>query len=419
MRVDHVVTAFPRDEGDVITPWMVELLRASRERGTDARVLAPAYRGLGDHRIRGIPVRRFRYAPASWERLSHEETVPDRVRRRPLWGLLVPPYLAGGTAAAWQVGREAPDVVHVHWPFPHALFGAASRAASGGRTAVVCSFYAVGLNWVDRRMPWLRPFLRWSARTADAVTANSSRTARLVQRITGREAEVIPSAAARRMEEVGEGRVPLSGEDPLQILFVGRLVERKGVEHLVRALPLILSEREAELTVVGEGEWEAEIRTAVRESGVEDRVVFEGYVASEELARLYAGCDVFVLPAVVDRKGDTEGLGVVLLEALRFERPVVASDLGGIPDIVKDGMTGWLVPPEDPGALASRILEIASHPEEARRVAREGRRHAERNFSVDRIVTRLHECYERAIARRTGASTDGEDYRSGQAGGST
>lgn len=404
MRVDHVVTAFPRDKDDVITPWMVELLRSSRERGTDARVLAPAYRGLGDHRIRGIPVRRFRYAPARWERLSHEETVPERVRRRPVWSLLVPPYLAAGTAAAWRLGREAPDVVHVHWPFPHALFGAAARAASGGRTALVCSFYAVGLNWVDRRMPWLRPLLRWSARTADAVTANSSQTARLVRRITGREAEVIPSAAARRMEEAGERREPLTAEGPLRLLFVGRLVERKGVEYLVRALPRILSEREVELTVVGEGEWEREIRSAARECGVEDRVTLTGFVPARQLARLYAGCDVFVLPAVVDRKGDTEGLGVVLLEALTFGRPVVASALGGIPDIVKDGATGWLVPPEDPGVLADQILQLAAHPEEARRVAEEGRRHAQRNFSVDRIVSRLHDCYRRAAARRTGGS---------------
>lgn len=411
MRVLHVATAFPRGPDDVITPWLVELLRRSRDRGMDARVLAPAYRGSADHEIRGIPVRRFRYAPSGWETLTHEETAPDRVRRSPAHAALVPLYLAGGTLAAWRAGREGPDVVHVHWPVPHALFGAAARAASGGRSALVCSFYAVEVNWVNRRLPWLRPFLRWSIRTADAVTAISTSTARRVEEAGDRRARVVPFAAAVGAGDDGDGspdrdgpgRTPLSGDGPLRLLFVGRLVERKGVEVLVRALPRILEERDARLTVVGEGPRAARIRAAAREAGVDDRVRLTGHLPDRELSREYRECDIFLLPAVVDRKGDTEGLGVVLLEALRFERPVIASRAGGIPDIVEDGATGWLVPPGDPGALADAVLRVAGAPERSRRVAREGRRVVERRFSWDRILGDLEACYRDAReARRAG-----------------
>lgn len=419
MRVAHVVTAFPRHEDDVITPWLVELVRRSRLRGWDAEVVAPAYRGGGAREVEGIPVRRFRYAPAPWETLTHEETAPDRVRRSPRHAALVPFYLAGGLRAAWALGRGRPDVVHVHWPVPHALFGAAARAASRGRSALVCSFYAVEVNWVEDSLPWLRPFLRWSVRTADAVTAISTATAESVRRAGGRSPRVIPFAAAVEgpdgegdddgTEGTGvaegdpaDGRVPLSGET-LRLLFVGRLVERKGVEHLVRALPRVLERRDAELTVVGEGEWEPRIRRAAREAGVEDRVRLTGYLSREELSRAYRRCDIFVLPAVVDSKGDTEGLGVVLLEALRFGRPVVASNVGGIPDIVEDGRTGWLVPPGDPGALARTLLRVAREPEESRRVARRGRAVVEERFSWERILDDLEECYGQARAARGGA----------------
>jgi glycosyltransferase involved in cell wall biosynthesis len=419
MRVVHVVTAFPRDPGDVITPWMVELVRRSRDRGLEAEVLAPAYRGSTDHALGEIPVRRFRYAPAPLETLTHDETTPDRLRRSPAHAALVPPYLAGGALAAWRLGRERPDVIHVHWPMPHALIGAAGRAGSGGATALVCSYYAVEVNWVTNRLPWLRPFLRWTARTADAVTAISTSTAASVRDVAGRDPVVIPFAAA-----VGDGggaggrdaapgtnggdgeagrRTPLAGDGPLELLFVGRLVERKGVEVLVRALARVVRHREARLTVVGEGSWEPRIRDAVEKAGVGDRVRFTGHVPEDELSRRYRTCDIFVLPAVVDRKGDTEGLGVVLLEALRFERPVIASRVGGIPDIVEDGRTGWLVPPRDPDALAEAVLRVAARPGESRRVAREGRRIVARRFSWDRILDDLERCYRGARRRRRAA----------------
>jgi len=421
MRVVHVVTAFPRHPGDVITPWMVELVRRSRERGLEAEVLAPAYRGDGARELEGIPVRRFRYAPARWETLTHDETVPDRIRRAPAFAALVPFYLAGGTVASVGLGRERPDIVHVHWPMPHALFGAAARWASGGRSALVCSFYSVELTWVSRRMRWLLPFLRWSARTADQVTAISHPTAALVRRLTGTDPLVVPFAAAVGDETesaAGEVRPPLSGGPgaPLELLFVGRLVERKGVEVLVRALPAVLRRRRARLTVVGEGEWEPVIRKAIRQAGVEEQVRLTGYVSSGALARLYRGADLFVLPAVVDRKGDTEGLGVVLLEAMRQGRPVLASRVGGIPDIVADERSGWLVPPGDPDALAEAILRAAADPDRTRAVAREGRRRAAEDFSWERVLDGLEDAYAAALARRSGGAARGGRGRVGERG---
>lgn len=403
MRVVHVVTAFPRHEDDPITPWLVRSLVRLRERGVDAAVLAPSYRGGGATEVEGVPVHRFRYAPAAWETLSHEQTVPDRLRRSPAHAALLPGYLGGGLLAAWTLGRQRPDVVHVHWPVPHALFGAAARAASSGATAVVCTYYSVELSWVER-LPWLRPFLRWTIRTADGVTAISSATAARLRSVVDGPVEVVPFGAALE-PGTGAGPAPETaplGSDEIHLLFVGRLVERKGVHLLVRALPRILERRPVRLTVVGEGEWADRIRTEAETCGVADRVRLEGFVPEAELRRLYAGCDIFVLPAVVDARGDTEGLGVVLLEALRFARPVVASEVGGIPDVVMPGKSGWLVPPGDPEALARRILEVAADPEEARRVGRRGRDWAERRYGWDRITADLIGVYREAIARRRG-----------------
>lgn len=402
MRVVHIATAFPRSDDDIITPWLVSLLEELGKHDLTVEVLAPAYRGGEGGSYRGIRVHRFRYAPAWLETLTHDETVPDRLARRPSYAALLPAYLAGGSLAAIRLGSLRPDVVHVHWPMPHAWFGALLRAASGGHTAVVSSFYSVELSWVERRLPWLTPFLRWSIETADGVTAISSSTADRVRSLSDRPVRVVPFSAALEPPSDRPVRPPLAEGRPLELLFVGRLVERKGVETLVRALPRVLERRPARLTVVGEGEWAPVIRETVMRVGVEPHVRLTGQIRAAELEGLYATADIFALPAVVDRKGDTEGLGVVLLEAMRFGRPVIASSVGGIPDIVRHGHTGWLVAPGDPVALAARILEVADRPSASREVAQQGREWVAKRFGLSRIASELVDCYREAISARRG-----------------
>lgn len=402
LRVAHIATAFQRSADDVITPWLTALLQAQRARGLDVSVLAPSYRGLESHRIGEIEVRRFRYAPRRFETLTHEETVPDRLGHSPAYASLLPFYMIGGTLAALRLGRTRPDVVHVHWPVPHAVFGAAARLASRGRTAMVCTYYSVEIRWIERRMPWLKPLLAWTVRAADGITAISTETAAGIP-AGERSISVVPFASAMEMtSDTAARRTALTSGDPLQLLFVGRLVERKGVEHLVRALRIVRERREAELTVVGEGKWRPVIEKEVRRSGLDAHVTLAGFVSKERLREYYETCDIFVLPAVVDAKGDTEGLGVVLLEALACERPVVASAVGGIRDIVIPGRTGWLTRPGDPGDLADTILALASDPDAARHVARQGRRFAEERFSASRVAESLEKVYRSAIARREG-----------------
>ncbi|MFQ5746462.1 MAG: glycosyltransferase family 4 protein [Gemmatimonadota bacterium] len=400
MRVVHVVTAFPRSEADPITPWLVELVRRERSAGIDATVLAPSYRGGGAEEVAGVPVHRFRYAPAFWERLSHEETVPDRLRRRPAYGALVPGYLAAGMRAAWREGRSGADVFHVHWPMPHALLGTVGRRASAGRSGLVCSYYSVEVSWVRARLPWLRFFLRWTVRTADEVTAISSATARAVHAVSPRPVRVIPYAAALEDDGRPIERAAFSDDGPIRLLFVGRLVERKGVSDLIRALALLRARWPAQLTIVGEGEWELELQRVAAACGVSEDVTFTGRLTRSELEATYEAADIFVLPAVVDAKGDTEGLGVVLLEALRFERPAIGSAIGGIPDIIEPGRTGWLTPPGDPEALAETLESVARRPEEAREMARRGREIVRGRFSWDGVIGATIEVYERAVARR-------------------
>jgi glycosyltransferase involved in cell wall biosynthesis len=398
VRVLYIVTAFPRDADDVITPWLVETVARLRARLIEVEVLAPSYRGLGDQVQRGVRVHRFRYAPAGLERLTHDQPAPDRLRERPYYAALLPGYLAAGTAAAVRLARSGRfDVVHAFWPLPHGVFGVAARRLAG--VPLVSTFFGVELRWLRRELPFLAPVVRAIVRRSDAVTVISSHTrAELLRLVPGAAVRTIPFGAAVAAPAAGGRRPGQRGAGGgFELLFVGRLVERKGVEVLLRALARLSSGAPVRLTVVGGGPLRRELEVRAEALGVAGSVHFTGFVPAEEMADHFGAADALVLPAVEDAKGDVEGLGVVLVEALTHGLPVIASASGGIPDIVRDGVTGLLVPPGDEVALAAAITRLRDDAALGARLAAAGREHVARHFSWQRIVDGLIEVYAEVV----------------------
>ncbi len=392
MKVLHVVTSFPRREGDVITPWLVETLKRLRIKGIDARILTSSYKGLKNQIVDGIPVQRFRYCFKAWENLTHEEHAPDRMKKGILYKILPFFYILAGCAATLSaVRRESFDIVHIHWPFPHALFGYLAKKAGGVK--IVTTFYGVELRWVKTKMPFFKSFLRWGIGFSDKVTAISSYTAREVRELGPDDevpVEVIPYTITVTAKLNQQPQVkPLL---PL-VLYVGRLVERKGVEYLIRAFAEVVREVPSELVIVGKGPDQERLHQVTEGLNLSHKVHFKGWVSQDELEQLYNQCNVFVLPAIIDSKGDTEGLGVVLLEAMSYMKPVVASNLGGITDIVKDRDTGLLVNEKDTHGLSEAIKAALTNPALAESLGKRGYEHVQKHFNWEKIVSQWTALY--------------------------
>jgi glycosyltransferase involved in cell wall biosynthesis len=396
LRILHVTTAFPRSSDDVIVPWLVELLKQQRAVGYEVEVLTSAYKGGGGDSHEGIPVHRFRYFPARWEDLTHEEAASDRMRRSLIHRVLPLFYVAGGMWASWRLARRRRfDIVHVHWPVPHVLLGWTARRASRGQARLVSSWYGVEVRLVQRSLPWLRSFVRWALTTSDAVVAISSFTARELAGFAAVPVRVIPYTIG--FPEVQTSRQPAE-EGSFRILFVGRLVQRKGVTHLIEAVRRMPTELHARLIVIGDGPERGTLADQVRSNGFEGQVDIRGRVPEGDLREAYAACDVFVLPSIVDERGETEGLGVVLLEAMSYGIPVVGSDIGGITDIIENEESGLLVPPADAEQLAHALERLAREPALAARLGAAGLRRVRAEFGWPGIMRKWAECY--------GAQTD-------------
>lgn len=398
MKILYIVTAYKRHEDDVITPWLVETIERLRADGVEVEVLAPSYRGRRSQTVGGVRVHRFRYAPARFEDLTHDQTAPDRIRSRPAYLALVPGYVAAGSLAAARIARRGGfDAVHVHWPIPHALLGFAARFAA--RVPVICTFHGVELTWTRRQLRPLVPLLRWIIRRADAVTANSTYTADMIRALCDREVHRIPFGSSVDVSaENGAG--PTNDSAGCSLLFVGRLVERKGVRYLLDALGRARARVRVELRIVGDGPLRESLEAYARTAGVEDIVTFEGFVDDATLRDRYRSCDALVLPAIVDDKGDTEGLGVVLIEALAHGKPAIASRAGGIIDVVKDDQTGLLAEPGDAASLADAIVRLAESPELRARLGARGRALVRDEFSWETVIPRLEQLYEDVVSER-------------------
>jgi glycosyltransferase involved in cell wall biosynthesis len=189
----------------------------------------------------------------------------------------------------------------------------------------------------------------------------------------------------------GEGREADSADRGRNLLTVGRLVEKKGIDTLIRALALLQQSDGGgwSLQVVGDGPFRASWESLAAELGCATRVEWLGAKDNEEVRRLMGRAGVFVLPCRADSQGDRDGIPVVLMEAMASGLPAVAGDLPAIRELVEDGVTGRLVEGGSSDQLARVLRELAEDAPLRRRLAQEGRRRVEAEFSLSENVQRL------------------------------
>jgi glycosyltransferase involved in cell wall biosynthesis len=393
LRICVIGSTYPRFHDDPVVPWLRESVARLARRGHEVTVVAPAFEGLESHAIDGVRVLRFRYAPRGIESLTHDEGAPSKVRN-PLYKLLAPGYVVSGAAhlLAWSASR-AFDVLHVHWPFPHGLIAEATAAFRGVPRVATCHGSELAMA---RRSPLIAGVLRRSLLQTEVLSCNSSHTLGEIRRLCGRDAAIVPYGST---VDCGRDAYALRpSNDPAILMFSGRLIQRKGIDYLIRALPRVLERRSVELVITGDGERRGEWESLAASLGLTERVRFLGFVTAARLAELYRSCDVYVHPAIFDDNNDTEGLGVVLVEALANRCPVVASEVGGIVDVIHHEKTGLLVPEKDERALADAIVRLLEDRALAAQLASAGAAFAQQHFDWERITDETQALYEQAIA---------------------
>jgi glycosyltransferase involved in cell wall biosynthesis len=351
----------------------------------------------------GIQVSRFPYFyPLRFQRLCYGAGILKNMKESPLAFAQLPFFVLFEMAYAfWIARRKKVDLVHSHWSIPQGLTGLFLRKLFG--VPFVISLHGSDVHGLD--FPLLRALNKKVILDSDACTANSRATAARAQGISGRsDMRIIPMGVDIDFfaKSIGRGSTRNhKGRKDKIILYAGRLIDVKGIEYLVKAFPEVLEKQaNAKLLVVGSGPCKGDLVSLSERLHLHDKVVFQDTVSQEELVRYYAMADVFVLPSVTTKEGETEGLGVVLLEAMACGVPVIGSAVGGITDIIKDQETGLLVRQKDPGDLAEKINRVLTDEELSRRLGKRGYDFAKERFSWSFIAGECLQIFRSVLEKR-------------------
>ena len=290
------------------------------------------------------------------------------------------------------VRDESVDVVHTHMSRAN-FFGILLRWFGGTASVATAHSNHFQLHWMFN----------------DLVIANSEATRRYQHRhnfVRSSRIETIRTFIDRRQmvqapagcRERTRERLGLDPSQPL-LGIVGNVRPRKGVEYAVRAMPEILAAApNTRLAIVGSQKLSGHVdrlKSVAQQLGVAPQILWLGQCA--DVCEILQALDVYVQPSL------EEPLGLSILEAMAFGLPVVASRVGGIPEVVVPGHTGLLVPPADPGALADAIVAMVNDPVGRQQFGQAGRQRVHEEFSPDHLVPRIEAAFARAVRARRAA----------------
>jgi glycosyltransferase involved in cell wall biosynthesis len=301
-------------------------------------------------------------------------------------------------AAVWRLRKEG--VVHVHAHFANQTADCA--AILGTVAKVPFSFTAHAYDIYSRTTRLRNETLSWKvARAARALAVSDYGAELLRRRLPAEEGERVSTAYVGIPLELFQETPPRPDGAALRIVSVARYCEKKGLDVLVAACAVLRDRGVAfECEIFGDGPLREALEAQVREERLENLVHLRRPVSQEAVAESLRACDVFVLPCRQDRTGDMDGIPTVFMEAMATGRPVVSCAISGIPELVRDGETGLVVPPEDPVAVAEAVERLAGAPELRRRLGEQGRRLVERQHDQARNARRVLELLLEAAPRR-------------------
>ncbi len=293
------------------------------------------------------------------------------------------------------------DILHAHVPPPLMAF-------SGARASVKKDVPFVLTYHCDMEIPnMLGPFIvalyeqtlgTYTVSKADKIVTTTTTYGATSKAVWYREGDVIPNAVdADRFHPSNEGksvRKELGIGDKKMVMYVGRIVYHKGLEYFVRSAKY-LDRDDIQYVLVGTGDFRPELEKIIKKEGLEDKVMFAGRVSNEKLPNFYAAADVFVLPSV----SRLEAFGIVALEAMASEVPVVVSDIPGVREVIVEGDHGLLAEPMNSKNIAGKIRILLNNPDLAERMGKEGRKRVERKFTWEKVAMDIEKVYRSLLTR--------------------
>lgn len=384
---------------------MHPLVSGIKAAGDKVTVLTPFHPELKPSSF-PYPIVSYKYIwPDKFHVLGYSQTLRRGTHLRVVSYLLAPFLIIAGIIALLRLTRKKKcDLVSVHWVVPNGVIA-----------SVVCSLRHIPFTvtipgsdvYVAQQNSLFSRITRWAVQRAARVCADSPQY--LVElKKTGvkiRQPTVMPypvdisTIHARRDTASVRKTFGIAINAPI-LVSVGRLIEKKGFQYAIRALPQILRKfPKARYVIVGDGDMRDVLEQEVARAGVNDSVLYVGNITRQDIGKFYSLADVIVVPSIKDREGNIDDRPVALIEAMACGRAVVVSRLPGNANTVEHGRSGILVPPKNPQAIASAVTTLLQSRHLRDRLGREARRQVVTKFRHTVIGRQYHNLFTAILKR--------------------
>jgi len=405
MRIAVLTSSYPRFAGDGTAPFVQSISEYLVKLGHQVEVVAPYDPSVEREYSATLPVHRFRYiCPERLHIMGHAKALKGDVRLRPLVYLLLPFFLLSAFVKLYRiVQRQNSQIIHVHWVLPNGPV--AALVVRIRRIPLVISLHGSDI-YIAQKNRIFSTVARVVFKQASAVSACSQwlkqsaeklGAAKGIHLITwGADPEIF---RPRPKDKVLLKKLGLTRGNPC-VLALGRLVHKKGFDVLIRAWAKVCpSFPSARLIIAGEGPLSSTLQHQAQTSDVASTIRFPGRIPWDRVPDYLACADVFVLPSTQDKHGNIDGLPTVLLEAMSCGLPVIASQIGGISEVIQHPKNALLVPPGDEVALASSINDLLGNPSKRTTLGHEARESVKTNLNWQQVAEELYTLFDESIRR--------------------
>ncbi|MDP8218135.1 MAG: glycosyltransferase family 4 protein [Candidatus Theseobacter exili] len=352
MKICMLTTSFPRSNTDSAGHFIFSLAKEIAK-NNDLIVIAPgAFNTPGKEIISGIKIKRFCYMfPKSFQKIAYGDGIIPNLKKSLFIWLPIPFFIISFLFSAYRAARSC-DIIHAHWIFS-GFIGLIIR----GKKPLVLSIRGSDLNMIQNHNLLKKISYTILLKADEIITVSEDLHNKVVNMgIPASKIHTVPngidfeSFKPRSKDEAREKlNIPMNSRI---VLYIGRLIPLKGIEYLIEAIKKIEKKNNLKVYLIGEGNYRHELEDQAK--SIQNTIVFCGQQPPSLIPVWLNAADIFVLPSL------SEGRPNVVLEALAIGIPVIATKVGGIPELIKDDLNGFLVPAKSSVSLAERLNLLLS-----------------------------------------------------------
>lgn len=402
MRILLITSTYPRFLGDGVGSFIYSISKTLSDHGNILYVIAPDNHKAQYQWQDKVQVERIKYIkPRNLAKLGHGESLKSDIKLK--WHS----YILVSLFSIFTIIKivtnpkyRTVDVIYAHWILPGGLIG--SILSSLLNIPLVVHLHGSDV-FVSEHYKVFRPFVKYILNSASKIIACSHDLANRMKNIGECDIEVIPYGVDIDIffpDEKDKNHMESTQDQPKFITAVGRLVNKKGFKYLIMAAEKVIKIcPQCGFQIIGDGDQRSELVELTNSLKLNKNVVFLGNIPWDQIPDILRKTDIFVLPSVIDEKGNVDGLPVVLLEAMSSGCAVIASKVAGVPDVITDGVNGILVEPKDYNRLSQAIISLITNDELRIRLGGSARNKIKLDYSWDIIVRHIERVLDSAISQ--------------------